>query len=279
MTGSFALLLWAWIETARNMGRLRLWSPFLLYFLIQAGAVLLLTRFHEPILAPVLVPVVRAIAGEPALHYPLFYLALPSVFSRLSLGLDLIFGAWLIGAAFLYFRQADRPTERVGGSLATATRAWPRLILLRLPVILLLYGSIYLLPQLVFGRPEEVGGNTVRLIRYGSFLVGVILEALFLYAPIVLLVERRGILAALGRSLRIFGRLPGITLAVVLVPNLVQLPISFVLRHAETIVRRLSPEMVAWALVLAAGAYLVATFFIVGAGARLYRVETEGFEG
>lgn len=278
MNRSLALVFWAWIETARNLPRLRLWGPLLLYYLIQCGAIALLTEFHRPPWTPLLAPLLRSMAGEAALHYPVLYLALPSVFSRLSLGLDLVFGAWLIGAAFLNFRMVDRPTERAGGALAQAARSWPRLVLLRLPVILLLYATITLLPRLLFGGEGEIGGSTLRSIRYGTFLTGVILEALFLYAPLVLLVEGRGILGALGRSLRIFARLPAATMAVVLIPNLVQLPIGYVLRHAETIVTRMSPEVVAWVLAIAAGVYLIATFFIVGAGARLYRVETEGLE-
>ena len=112
-----SLLLWSWIETSRNLGRARLWGPFLAFAMVQWLAVLLLTQFHRPILAGILIPLIRLLGGGSVLHYPAFYMALPTLFSRASLVLDLFFGAWLFGAAFLFFWQADRPTEpERGGS-------------------------------------------------------------------------------------------------------------------------------------------------------------------
>ena len=59
------------------------------------------------------------------------------------------------------------------------------------------------------------------------------------------------------------------TLGAVLIPNLVQVPIAFVLRNSDAIVQRLSPEMVAWMIVIGVAVYMVASFYIVGAGTRL----------
>ncbi len=81
---------------------------------------------------------------------------------------------------------------------------------------------------------------------------------------------------AIGRSFVFAARMPLASLGAVLIPNLIQIPIAYVLRNAETIVMRLSPEMVAWSVILGIVLYTVATFFIVGAGARLFRVQTEG---
>jgi hypothetical protein len=271
-----SLLLWSWIETSRNLCRARLWGPFLAFALIQCLAVLLLTQFHRPLLSALLVPVIQIFGGEGIMHYPAFFMALPTLFSRTSLVLDLLFGAWLFGAAFLFFWQADRPTEPERGGLGRATRAWGVLIGGRLPVTAGLVLVIFILPLLLVGDQEAMSGNQIRAFRYGTILLGSIVEALFLYVALAILVEGRGVFRAIERSVHVATRIPLATLGAVLIPNLVQIPIAYVLRHSQTIAFRLSPEMVAWAIVLGVLAYTAATFYIVGAGARLFRVQTEG---
>ena len=90
-----------------------------------------------------------------------------------------------------------------------------------------------------------------------------------------ILVEGRGILGAIRRSFQITAKIPLATLGAVLIPNLIQVPIAYVMRNSQTIAFRLSPEMVAWAVALGVVIYTIATFFIVGAGARLFRVQSE----
>jgi hypothetical protein len=272
-----SLLLWAWIHTTRNFGQSRLWGPFLVYALLQALALFLLTQFHRPILSPVLVPFLRAAGGEAGVHYPVFFLALPVVFSRLMLLFDLMFGAWLFGVAFLLFWQADRPTEPATSGRRVATRAWGRLILARLPVAIGLGLFVLWLPA-VIADAESPSGWALRGLRYGTLAAGSLLEALFLYAPLLILVEGMKVSAALKRSVQLFLRVPVATFGAVLIPNLVQIPLSYVLYRSETIVSRLSPEIVGWAVLCTIAVYSLATFYIVGVGTRLFRVQTEGLE-
>jgi hypothetical protein len=249
----------------------------LLYALLQCAAVVLLTQFHRPALAGALVPLLRSTAGEGVIHYPVFYLALPVLFSRLTLILDLLLGAWLFGAAFLICWQADRPAEPAQAGIRPATRAWGKLLLARLPVSLGLALCVIVIPMLLFGA-EPPRGWALRGVRYGSIFAGSLIEALFFYAPLAILVEGHGVARALKRSVEIFSRIPVATVGAVLVPNLIQIPLSYVMHRSETIVARLSPEVVAWVIVLSIIVYTVATFYIVGAGARLFRVLTEGTE-
>jgi hypothetical protein len=272
-----SLLLWAWIHTTRNLASGRLWGPFLIYACLQALGLLLLTQFHQPILAPVLMPLLRAAAGEGALHYPVFYLSLPAVFSRLTLLLDLVFGAWLFGAAFLFFWQADRPTEPAGSGLRTAAASWGKLLLARLPIAVGLAVLVVWIPSLLWSA-EAPTGWTLRAVRYGTIAVGSFLEALLFYAPLLILVEGRGVGAALRGSMLLFRRIPIATLGAVLIPNLIQIPISHILFRSERIVTRLSPEVVAWVILGSVIVYSLATFYIVGVGARLFRVQTEAVE-
>lgn len=270
-----SLLLWSWIETIRNFGRWRLWGPFLVFWAVQAASILLLTQFYQPLLAPVLVPLLRLLGGDAILHYPVFYLALPSVFTVVALFLDLLIGSWTLAAAFLLFWQADRPAEPFQGAFSRAGRAYLRLVLARLPLVVLLVVLLFGLPRLLLAGSADVPGSTLRTIRYGSVLIGSLLEGLFLYAPLAILVEGRGVGSALRRSFGLAGRIPLATLGAVLVPNLIQIPVSAVFRRSDVIVRNLAPEVIVWVLLGTAVLYAVSAFFAVGAGARLFRFHAE----
>ncbi len=273
-----SLLLWSWIETTRTVARGRLWGPFLVFALVQGGAIVLLTQFHKPVLAPVLIPLLRLVGGEAVLHYPVFYIALPSIFSMLVIILDLFVGAWLLGAGFLLFWQADHPAEPAQGAFGRARKAYGKLVLARVPLVLLVIVLLFLLPRALLGPSGTVSGFTLRAVRYGSVLVGSILEAFFLYAALAILVEGRSVGAAWKRSFSLAAEMPAATIGAVLVPNLIQIPVSSILRRSESIVRSLSPEVVAWVLFLAVLLYTVVAFYVVGAGARLFRIRTERAE-
>ncbi|MBM3285750.1 MAG: hypothetical protein FJY88_00120 [Candidatus Eisenbacteria bacterium] len=267
-----SLLLWSWIETTRCLGRGRQWVPFVLLWLVQSGMILLLTQFHRPLLSPLMVPILRLLGGEPVVHYPTFYLALPSLFSYFALAIDLLVASWTLGAAFLIAWQIDHPAEPTGGAYSRAGQSYGRLVLARLPLIVLFALLLYFLPALLFGGSQDVGATRLRLFRYGSIGLGSLFEAFFLYVPLVLLVGGRGVGRAIGRSLSIMVRMPIATFGAVLVPNLIQIPVSAMLRRADSVVRSMSPEMIAWMLVGASALYMVAAFYVVGAGSRLYRL-------
>ncbi len=283
------LLLWSWIDTTRCLARGALWAPFVVYLLVQGFTIFLLTQFHQPLLCGVLTPLLRFLTENPIfgtrmgeaeaiLHYPVFYLALPALFARFLLLLDLLLGVWILGIAFLLFWQADHPAEPSNGAIERVTRSWGKLIAVHIPATILIFILVYWLPQILFGSYGEIGGNLLRLRRLWPIMLGSCIEALFLYGSLAILVEGRTVGGAIRRSAGIAVRNPIATLGAVLIPNLVQIPISIVLARSETIILTLSPEVVAWLLFLCVTVYTIATFFIVGAGARLFRVRLEGPE-
>jgi hypothetical protein len=277
--GQISLLLWSWIETTRDFARGRLWGPFLALALVEWGVILLLTQFHRSIFAPIMVPVLRLIGGDKVLHYPTFYLALPQIYSQLGIVLDALVSAWFLGAAFLLFWQADHPAEPQRGAFSRATANYGKLVCARLPLTIALVAMLVLVPRLLGANAAEASGSTQRLARYGSFMGGVLLESIFLYAPLAILVERRSVGGAIRRSVSLAAKMPVATIGVVIVPALVELPVSALFRRTDKMVLNMSPEVVAWALVLSVTAYRVASFFIVGACARLFRIRTEGAAG
>jgi len=273
--GQISLLLWSWIETTRNLGRSRLWVPILLFTIVQWIALLLITQFYQPLLAPALAPFLKLFFGDAVLHYPNFYLGLYDVYGTVSIVLDLILWSWLQGAALLAVWQADRLAEPGRGVFGRSWGSYGRLFLVRLCLDGLLVLLLIVGRPLIVGTGEGATGESVRAFRYGAIVVGSLIESFLLYAPLAILIENRSFPSALGRSLRIGFRMPIATFLVVFVPNLLQIPAGAVFRRSDAIVANMAPEVVGWVMALWIAIYSVALFYVVGSAARLFRVRTE----
>jgi hypothetical protein len=157
-----------------------------------------------------------------------------------------------------------------GRPMQDASRRYLALLGTRLPLLLLLVGLAWILPRLLVTSDAPLEGDQIRMFRYGSFAVGVLLETLFVYAPLVLLAESSNVFAALSRSWKLVARVPLASLLVVGAPNLLQLPTSWVLRRADRVVHALAPELVVGLVLGAIGVYVVINYLIVASAVRVY---------
>ena len=269
MLAQLNLVLWAWLESLRDLGRLRIWRPFLLLALVQTVLVLALTQFYRPGLSSVMAPLVEGLTGPAAVHYPQFFLALPLIFSKLNFIIDGTVGSLCIGVAMLlvWSRVAGQGELDAWG---LGRKRFLGLLLVRLPLLILLYLLAWEFPRLLFPAGVEIPGSQVRLLRYASFLVGVLIETFFVYAPIFLLFERQSAARAWKEGAALLGRIPIASLLAVLVPSLFQLPASYVLRRADRVVETLSPELVTGLVIGAIFVFAFINFVIVGSIVRLY---------
>jgi len=278
MIDQLNLALWAWIESIRGARQFRTWAPFLVLILLQGLLLVLLTFFYEPLTAWFAVPFVQAAASEQALHYPQFFLVLPGIFSRAGVWLDWLVGSLLYGAAFLLIWRAaaGQPVE---GSWAQAGRSYGKLLLVRVPPILFALFLLFVLPAILPGGEGGIRGNRLRLLRYGSFAFGVTIEALFVYAPLAVVVLGRPAGRAIRDSFTMLARVPLTTFLIVLVPNLVQVPVSAVLRRSDSVVRSLAPEVVVWLVAGSILVYAVINYFILASAVRVFGTRAEALEG
>ena len=116
------------------------WVPFLVVTAVQFAVLAILISFDKPLILPLGLPLVERLGGEAATHYPVFYYALPTLFSRANLVIGALIASIAGGTATLLFARfwglgsADHAWRR-------AFRAAPNLIPLSLLVIGILYGS------------------------------------------------------------------------------------------------------------------------------------------
>ena len=93
----------AWIFALRALGRPQVREPFFVVGGLQLILLLALGNFHAVALAGFLAPVVRALGGEAALHYPDHFWALPEIYrsANTAFGIFFTYTAW--GVATIRF--------------------------------------------------------------------------------------------------------------------------------------------------------------------------------
>lgn len=278
MMGQLNLTLWAWIESVRGLRQRAVWTPFLVMALAQGAVLLLLTQFYRPWISWFLAPLVRRLGGEATLHYPQIYVALPALFSETNLVTDWVLGSFLFGVAYLLiWRFASGIPGR--GSWNAAGSAFWKLFLMRLPAVLMVLVIYDFVPRWVGAATGELHGSALRMIRLADFLAAVIVEGLLLYAPLYLLVGRRSVGRSLRESLVLAGRTPLATALVVMTPNLVQIPLSAVLRRSGDVVNNLVPEAVGWSVAGAIVIYVAVNYLAIAAAVRVFGSRAAGLEG
>jgi len=279
MIDQLNLALWAIIESFRGPRRGALWPPFLLLFAANGLTLLLLTQFHRPLVAWFMVPVLRGLAGPGAQHYPGFYLGLPGLFGWFNVFLDIVLGAWIFGTAWLIaWKLATGVNPQ--GSRGEAGRAYAKLLILRMPVSVLPILVALLLPMVLPVRDDgSLGPLAQRFQRGGVFLAGVLIESAFLFGPASLLLGKRSLRGAFADAFRMLGRAPLAVLLIVLAPNCLNLIVDYAVRHRESMVLRMAPELIGVVVLGAIAVYTFAAFFVITAGVRVWGARGVSPEG
>ncbi len=254
-------------HTLRRMGTTPLWIPWLALGAVQGAVLLGLLHFARPWLAWAVAPLVRAGAGEAALHYPDFFRALPGLYTRADLVVVALAGAILTGWSVALFAagwRGTRPAPRAAWA-AVAPRALA-LVLVQLPFNVLAFALSAGIGLLLEGR----GGIVLRVGGMAGLGAMVVLQALFLYLPAVVVLEGRGIAGAFAALPRTWvrGFWAGLVLgAAALLPLL---PLDALVGQADLLVERGTPELTAWLTALQLLVGLAVSFLLTGGATLVY---------
>jgi hypothetical protein len=234
----------SWIEALRFASKRRLWLPLLAFGVFQAVLLFVLASFAYPLFSWFLAPVLRLSYGAAATHYPTNLVVLPAFFSAANLVVGVFAWAWTIGASVSLFSLAYRRVALdLPYALRVARQSYRAVLITLAPLIVLVVLLDFALPQ-VLPKIGEGPALLIRAGRYGAVAAGVLLEALFIVAPFLVVLDGRRPLAALRRGvLYSLRNLAGLT-ALVAVPTVLHLPVSFFSRHWRDILERSSPEII-----------------------------------
>lgn len=240
MLHQIALALSTSWDGVKSLLRTSLVMPMALYTLAQALYLAIIVNFHLQPLSGVLAPIVRILGGGSAVHYPHLFVALPTIFNKGTLVIGATLGAYVWGVTVIAI--ANHFEGAAGAPWRDALRRFPHLFLSQLPVVLVVLAT-FVFAELVLSG-VEVKGNAKRLVLYGPILLGVVVESIFLFAPIAVMLEGRNALSAIARSFAIWRSHVLTALLIVGLTTLPHLVTSLALQRTGMLIARFSPETI-----------------------------------
>ena len=264
---SIGLAGWAFRTVVASAFRAKLWIPFGVLGLVQLASLALLVSFYEPAVSWLTVPLIRWVGGETATHYPYFYAVLPAVFARWSLVVGVLLASLTTGAATVAF--AHRFGAGEGRAWRSAGRRYPALVsvgLLGAAIGYLLYLAGSSIPNEVLWSSRAIRWGA----RLGSLAFFVLGQCFIVYATAAIVIEGRGLLAALRQAAGLFLALSLATLVVVGVPVFLNYPLDYLGERSDWFLGKFSPELMAGLLAVKILWEMVLSFLLVGAVTRLF---------
>lgn len=242
--------------------------PLILYFLIKLG--LIVTYYfsiNEP-LTSFWAHSIRGLSGQDLGHFPEHLLLMQRILGRSDIILDIFVRIIFEGASVLLISSyyMKKPTTLREG-FSVAVKRYHHLL-----AAALLAGVGM---ALCLNLPSFLAGSVPRVLLLGvavfSTFLGLIVQALFLYAIPYILIKNHTALRAIVNSVRMARKFSPQTFLLVSFPFVLTLPTVLLGLNAEMIALRLSPVFMIYNQVLGEIMQLVATYLIIG-GATIFFV-------
>jgi hypothetical protein len=218
-------------------------APFAIFSALQALILLALASFTLPLIAPVMVPVLRFLGGEQALHYPMHLVGLPSVYQRVYLPLVATVGFTLWSIAV--WKLAERHPVGADRTRFDVRPSFRDVVIIG---VLFVGASVVageLASRLVSPRTPDV---VQRAILFGSVLVTAVMQAFLVYAPLVLRIRGGNAWQAIRAGVTYGRKRFAETVLVIFTVLLIHLPVDFLLSRADRLAARFEPETVLYTM-------------------------------
>lgn len=270
MGGKFKRLIWLWMQCFKSMKNVMTFVPFLLYAMLQGILLFSLTNFSQTPFSKIFVPIINKLFGEPALHYPNFYLILSPFYSQINIVLSGLIGIVIIGmATYVFAGTFNGEKKGVGPSLKMTLPKYGFLFIIWLIETVLTLVMIIGIPQLLksFLQPDYRLGQIFEMI---GLLFGIMVASVFAFTTILIVLENQKLFQAISKTFVIFKRNAITTFFLVAVPTLIYFPINYLTRKAPVLITKNSPEIIV--TILAAGIFVsfISSYFQIGSITRFY---------
>ena len=272
--GKINLFFSAWGGCLRSMRVIKTFSPFLLYAGLQGVILAILVFFAYPPFSSVLVPLIKKLFGEAALHYPNNFIVLSPLFNQANFILSGIIGIIVIGMATQMFASLYRdqnPSFKNG--LQVTLPKYGLLFVVWIVESALILCMVAGLP-LLLNKMIHPAYRLMRIIQLGSLLLGILVGAMFAYTSALIILDQRGISKAISGSLSIFSGNALISFFLIAIPSLFHFPINFLSRKAPLLVTKFAPEVMIVILAVGIVIAIFANYILVGTVTRFYLAVT-----
>ncbi|MCK5406417.1 MAG: hypothetical protein KAJ37_03145, partial [Candidatus Krumholzibacteria bacterium] len=171
-----------WEEALAMLRSPSVLGPFFIFAALQFLVLVCLTLFSVSPLSVVMVPVVKLLGGEEALHYPMHMILLPQMYHQVYLPLAILVGfalfGWAVSLMVDYY-------ERTGVDIPGLKRRPTASMIPSLVVLGLIYVGVITAVQLSFsyiGSTLPVGGAAPLVSVVGGVALVVAVQALLIYS-------------------------------------------------------------------------------------------------
>lgn len=270
MGEKFKRLMWLWSQCFKSMRNVNTFVPFLLYGLVQVLLLYSLVNFARPPFSSHLVPIIRKIFGESALHYPNFLYVLAPFYNQVNLILSGLLGIVVIGmGTHLFAFTFSGKKTNLGQSVKSTMPRYGLLFIIWIFetafTIAMVIGVPYLLNKLL-----QPGYSISRYIELGGLFLGIAIASIFAYTTALIVLDRQKILKTLSQTFSIFKKNSITTFLLIALPTFLYYPINFLTRKSVVLISKFSPQIIV--LLLSTGIFIafIATYFQIGAITRFY---------
>jgi hypothetical protein len=218
-------------------------TPFLLMGFCDLALLGALYFAPRPPLSLVAAPLIRLFWGDEYLHYPANFIFLPHMYAyaknALSFVTGLLFSAMTIAMIYQVINSAEL-SWRYG--VSKALRKYLRM-LLAWSVVMAVSAIIVRL----LGSLEVFSSSPARLFIL-EFSASILTQTFFVYSIPSIIIENKKAINSIARSFELVKKYPVVSLAIILVPNLLLVPMNYADIKMEYIMVAVLPKTVFWTL-------------------------------
>ncbi len=258
----------AWKNSVQSLKQAQILVLFFGYAILQIIILLSLIFFAYAPLSGLYVPMIQKLFGEPALHYPNNYLVLPTLFTWANIILSGLIGILIVGAGTdLFAAKFTQKQVTIGMGFRDTLPKYLFLFIAwfieTLIVTLILIGTPILLAKLM---PEVQGIVTQSITTF----LALFFSAMFAYTTALIILEKKGAIAAVAKSLSLFGKFPVISFLLIALPNIIKMPLELLSGKTQFLIAKFNPEIIGIILGLSIIISIFANYFLVGTVTRFF---------
>ncbi len=228
--------------------------PFAIFALIEFVALIVIFLAPRMPFKLLLGPVIKTFWGEGFLHYPANFILLPKLMALDRMFLSVIFSSLLTGMAVaIIFDIFNKKSLNLKTAFKSALKNYISLLFIVF-ILILLY---YLITKFTgIGLAKYFLAGHTRLLFLGArawfgpillainFVFGILIQAAFVYAIPVLIIENKTLFKSIIRSFGLFKKLFFPTFILLSIPMLICIPIIIMQNNSVFLIDKLFPEFI-----------------------------------
>jgi len=226
------------------------WFPFVVYGLIQLMVLIILVNHINPILNPILAPLVALAGGDSTdlfYHYPTLYLMLPLIYNWFKLAVGVIFEGLFSGFTVILILKIIDAAKFGKLNFSFVRRRWFQLAIVWTAITAIILAVIQFFPSL-FAEQIAASIKIRTIVRVAMGIIQVGLFSILMYIIPYYIISAGSLGTAVRKSFTAFAQNPIFSFFLALVPYLFTVPVSFAIDNTPKLMEKFSPELIFYIL-------------------------------